>query len=236
MKSVAEEETLTSDEDSDEEKLEKVKTEEENKEKLEKDNKMVDILNDVPVKEVKENRSKMQIFNDAMNKAPGKGNNSDFSADSDEDDIKPTKKNKKEKKSKKNKKDKKESKDNKSQSKDLPNNASKSSIIPDVTNKRKVPSPQPPMSAKKIRIETPTATSFSIYSSSNNDSDGLNEESVRRYLFRKPMTTTELITKFRKLKNVQRDNLVETMTSILKKIKPIKQTIQGKMYLSLKEM
>lgn len=65
--------------------------------------------------------------------------------------------------------------------------------------------------------------------------NGITEEAVRRYLMRKPMTTTELLTKFKNKKTgVTSDKLVETMTQILKKINPVKQTIQGKMYLSIK--
>jgi transcription initiation factor TFIIF subunit alpha len=64
---------------------------------------------------------------------------------------------------------------------------------------------------------------------------GITEEAVRRYLMRKPMTTTELLTKFKNKKTgVSSEKLVETMTQILKKINPVKQTIQGKMYLSIK--
>ncbi|XP_077285665.1 transcription factor IIFalpha [Arctopsyche grandis] len=64
---------------------------------------------------------------------------------------------------------------------------------------------------------------------------GVTEQAVRRYLARKPMTTTELLTKFKQRKSgVSSDRLVETMTQILKKINPVKQTIKGKMYLSIK--
>lgn len=64
---------------------------------------------------------------------------------------------------------------------------------------------------------------------------GITEDAVRRYLMRKPMTTTELLTKFKNKKTgVSSDKLVETMTQILKKINPVKQTIKGKMYLSIK--
>lgn len=64
---------------------------------------------------------------------------------------------------------------------------------------------------------------------------GITEEAVRRYLMRKPMTTTELLTKFKNKKTgVSSEKLVETMTQILKRINPVKQTIQGKMYLSIK--
>ncbi|GBP13050.1 General transcription factor IIF subunit 1 [Eumeta japonica] len=64
---------------------------------------------------------------------------------------------------------------------------------------------------------------------------GVTEEAVRRYLARKPMTTTELLTKFKsKRTGVSSERLVETMTQILKRINPVKQTIKGKMYLSIK--
>lgn len=64
---------------------------------------------------------------------------------------------------------------------------------------------------------------------------GISEESVRRYLTRKPMTAKELLQKFKKPKtNLNSDQLVNVMTQILKKINPIKQTIKNKMYLSLK--
>ncbi|XP_037928970.1 general transcription factor IIF subunit 1-like [Teleopsis dalmanni] len=67
------------------------------------------------------------------------------------------------------------------------------------------------------------------------DDYGITEEAVRRYLMRKPMTATELLQKFKNKKtNVPSDRLVETMTQILKRINPVKQTIQGKMYLSIK--
>ncbi|XP_026764642.1 general transcription factor IIF subunit 1 [Galleria mellonella] len=65
---------------------------------------------------------------------------------------------------------------------------------------------------------------------------GVTEEAVRRYLARKPMTTTELLTKFKsKRTGVSSERLVETMTQILKRINPVKQNINGKMYLSIKQ-
>lgn len=67
-------------------------------------------------------------------------------------------------------------------------------------------------------------------------SDGVNEETVRRYLSRKPMTTTELLQKFKSKKtSLSSDQLVSQIAQILKKINPNKQTIKGKMYLSIKE-
>ena len=66
-------------------------------------------------------------------------------------------------------------------------------------------------------------------------SEGVNEESVRRYVSRKPMTTTELLQKFKHKKTgLTSDQLVHHIAQILKKINPVKQTIKGKMYLSIK--
>ncbi|XP_037088073.1 general transcription factor IIF subunit 1-like [Pollicipes pollicipes] len=65
---------------------------------------------------------------------------------------------------------------------------------------------------------------------------GITEEAVRRYLTRKPMTTTELLQKFKSKKvGLSSDQLVPVIAQILKKINPNKQTIKGKMYLSIKK-
>ncbi|KAK7790747.1 hypothetical protein R5R35_013099 [Gryllus longicercus] len=64
---------------------------------------------------------------------------------------------------------------------------------------------------------------------------GISEDAVRRYLMRKPMTTTELLQKFKTKKTgLTSEQLVNIMTQILKRINPVKQTIKGKMYLSIK--
>ncbi|XP_059621621.1 general transcription factor IIF subunit 1 [Phlebotomus argentipes] len=89
---------------------------------------------------------------------------------------------------------------------------------------------------KKPKLDTPSLpATFAGVVASNKEDCGITEEDVRRYLMRKPMTTIELLTKFKNKKTgVSSDRLVETMTQILKKINPVKQTIQGKMYLSIK--
>lgn len=52
---------------------------------------------------------------------------------------------------------------------------------------------------------------------------------------RKPMTTTELLQKFKSKKTgLTSEQLVNTMTGILKRINPTKQTIKNKMYLFIK--
>lgn len=63
------------------------------------------------------------------------------------------------------------------------------------------------------------------------------EDAVRHYLTRKPMTTTELLTKFRNKKTgLTPEMLVKTMTYVLKKLNPVQQTFQEKLYLSLQTM
>jgi transcription initiation factor TFIIF subunit alpha len=62
------------------------------------------------------------------------------------------------------------------------------------------------------------------------------EEAVRRYLARKPMTTTELLQKFKSKKTgLSSEQLLKVMTQILKRINPVRQNIKGKMYLSIKK-
>uniref|UniRef100_A0A034WDU1 Transcription initiation factor IIF subunit alpha n=4 Tax=Bactrocera TaxID=47832 RepID=A0A034WDU1_BACDO len=97
-----------------------------------------------------------------------------------------------------------------------------------------------PVSTPAKRTKTDTtpivpSTFAGVVNANNKDDYGITEEAVRRYLMRKPMTPTELLTKFKNKKTgVSSDRLVETMTQILKKINPVKQTIQNKMYLSIK--
>lgn len=53
---------------------------------------------------------------------------------------------------------------------------------------------------------------------------------------RKPMTTTELLHKFKcKKTGLNSDQLVHAIAQILKRINPTKQMVKGKMYLSLKQ-
>lgn len=85
-------------------------------------------------------------------------------------------------------------------------------------------------SLKRMKLDLSTGSLSSISSDT-----GINEFAVRRYLMRKPMTTTELLQKFKSKKTgLSSDQLVNTLTQILKKINPVKQTIKGKMYLSIK--
>lgn len=171
----------------------------------------------------------MQKFYDAINQAPGTGHASDFSSDSD-DSV--------EEKSVKRKK--KAEKSAHSSRSGTPVDASPATSIAvkrkaDIVNNSDNSNSPQSTPAKKVKTELTQPSSFSNFSSSSKDNLGSTEEAVRRYLMRKPMTTTELLKKIQSKKTgVSSDELVEMMTAILKKINPSKQRIQGKMYLSLK--
>jgi len=144
--------------------------------------------------------------------------NSDFSSDSSTDeDVK---------KQKANKKAKKEEKDKEKES--TSTNSSRS--VTPTDNKRKIINDAlGGPSNKKPKLES--MPNFIPGSSES----GITEDAVRKYLMRKPMTTTELLQKFKSKKTgLSSEQLVNIMTQILKKINPIKQTLKGKMYLSLK--
>ena len=81
-------------------------------------------------------------------------------------------------------------------------------------------STQPP--AKKYKIE---------YSPSS-----ITEEEVRRYLKRRPITSNELLKKFKSKKTeMDKKRVVEVLHQLIQGMKDVeKQTIKGKMYLSLK--
>lgn len=90
------------------------------------------------------------------------------------------------------------------------------------------------VAAKKAKLDNFASASASPYLAGASEA-GITEDAVRRYLMRKPMTTTELLQKFKSKKTgLSSDQLVNIMTQILKKINPVKQTIKGKMYLSIK--
>lgn len=88
----------------------------------------------------------------------------------------------------------------------------------------------------KHKLESPSTSHVSkkqkIDKTKNEPADDM-EEAVRRYLMRKPMTVADLLLKF-KNKLQQRDNLAPMITEILKKLNPEKQTIKGKLHLSLR--
>ena len=57
----------------------------------------------------------------------------------------------------------------------------------------------------------------------------------RRYLARKPMTTTEILRKMtQKRPNFPKEDIMPLLVNILKRINPHKQKIKGQMYLTIK--
>merc|ERR1719278_563872 len=86
-------------------------------------------------------------------------------------------------------------------------------------------------SAKKSRLEQ-----FGASGSSSSSAFGdISEEDVRRYLKRRPMTTTDLLKKFKSKTKKNNNELVQHLANILKKVNPHKQKSKGTVYLSLKE-
>lgn len=68
------------------------------------------------------------------------------------------------------------------------------------------------------------------------NSEGITEDAIRRYLMRKPMTTKELLQRFRsKHPNMTKEQLFNTMVMLLKKIGPETKMIGDKKYLTLKK-
>lgn len=219
MKSVAEEvalrKLLTSDEEDEEneetdKKGEDEKDEEDDKEKDEKEKEK----KETDKKKDKKKKKKQSKKKDS--KKSSKDSSSDFSSDSDSDsDVKDNKK---------------------------PNSAHSSrsaTPVPASSNssevfKRKQTGSPDLSQAKKLKLDNFNIVPTSSYIPGMSES-GITEDAVRRYLMRKPMTTTELLQKFKSKKTgLTSEQLVNVMTQILKKINPTKQTFKNKMYLSIK--
>ena len=93
--------------------------------------------------------------------------------------------------------------------------------------------------AKKSRLEQFGSSSSSSSSAAASSSvfGDITEDAVRRYLRRRPMTTTDLLKKFKSKKSGGKNSneLVQHLANILKKINPHKQKSQGTVYLSLRD-
>ena len=77
---------------------------------------------------------------------------------------------------------------------------------------------------------------YSGYFPYNLFSSGITEDAVRRYLMRKPMTTKDLLQKFKsKNADIPKEKLVISIGQILKKINPDKKKVNDKLYLFLKK-
>jgi transcription initiation factor TFIIF subunit alpha len=96
--------------------------------------------------------------------------------------------------------------------------------------KRKLDSPVP--ASKKVKTEAST----SGMSNRSNGNEGITEDIVRRYLQRKPMTTQDLLRKLKSCNTaLSKDQLVNAVANILKKISPIQTKIKEKLYFSIKK-
>ncbi|KAK9700495.1 Transcription initiation factor IIF, alpha subunit (TFIIF-alpha) [Popillia japonica] len=223
LEGVAEEKALrnllNSDEDDSENESEKSEKEEGNEEEenKEKEGEKKE-ENEDKEKSKKSKKKKKDNKKDAKKEKVDKKSDDEFSSDSSTDEE--VKKEKTEKKSKKSEVEKMKEKEA---------NSSRAGT-PTVDGKRKLPSDGAGPSNKKAKVEP----SVSNYIPGASES-GITEDAVRKYLMRKPMTTTELLQKFKSKKTgLSSDQLVNIMTQILKKINPVKQTLKGKMYLSIK--
>lgn len=98
----------------------------------------------------------------------------------------------------------------------------------------KKPRVSPPPSAgtgSGSRTNTPTPTG------SEDGPQGITEDAVRRYLTRKPMTSKDLLQKFKtKRTGLSNDETVKKIAAIVKKLHPDQKTIKGILYLSLKPL
>ena len=65
--------------------------------------------------------------------------------------------------------------------------------------------------------------------------EGVTEADVRRYLRHKPMTTKELLKKFKRKTNMEGHDLVVQLGNVLKKVNPQQEKVKGKVLLSLKK-
>ncbi|XP_014681393.1 PREDICTED: general transcription factor IIF subunit 1-like isoform X2 [Priapulus caudatus] len=76
--------------------------------------------------------------------------------------------------------------------------------------------------AKKPRTESPALATPST-------SEGITEEAVKRYLMRKPMTTKDLLQKFKKgCRNMTSEQMVTRVAQILKRLNPEKTVVKDK--------
>ncbi|XP_017879722.1 general transcription factor IIF subunit 1 [Ceratina calcarata] len=225
IKSVAEEDALrkllaSDEEDEDEEEADKKdgdEDKEEDDEHKDKDDKDKDKTNkDADKKKDKKKKKKQSKKKDSKKLAPGKESSSDFSSDSDsESDTVKEKDNKK------------------SNSAHSSRSATPTAGISDSLKRKQAGSPDISQ-AKKLKLDNFNLVPVTSYIPGASES-GITEDAVRRYLMRKPMTTTELLQKFKSKKTgLTSEQLVNVMTQILKKINPTKQTIKNKMYLSIK--
>ncbi|CAH3019901.1 unnamed protein product, partial [Porites evermanni] len=127
---------------------------------------------------------------------------------------------------------------------DRPGTPSKSKKRPASASKKGTPGEEGSPASKKPRVSpAPSAggagggsrTSTPTPTGGEEGPQGITEEAVRRYLTRKPMTSKDLLQKFKsKRTGLSNDETVKKLAAIVRKIQPEQKTIKGKLYLSLK--
>lgn len=232
LKSVAEEDALrkllTSDEDSEEEEK-KSDEENENDEEKKKEGKEKDTKD---IKD-KDGKQKKQKKNKKKPKDSKSNSSDDFSSDSSDSEDEKDKK--KKSTSASNSRSGSPATVGGSNKRKAPFNSSlPSDLAPSVSDNSNSPTATPAKKPKIESVPSVPSTFAGVISNSKEESTSI-EDAVRRYLMRKPMTTKELLSKFKNKKSYgPPEKLFETIVPILKKINPIKQKIQGKLYLSIK--
>ncbi|KAK9891766.1 hypothetical protein WA026_016564 [Henosepilachna vigintioctopunctata] len=114
----------------------------------------------------------------------------------------------------------------KKQEKEISSENSSRSVIPTDSKRNIVDYALSGPTAKKIKLDLNPIAGLS--------QSGITEDAVRKYLMRKPMTTTALVQKFKSKKTgLSSEQLVNVMNPILMKINPVQQVLNGKMYLSI---
>ena len=117
--------------------------------------------------------------------------------------------------------------------------AAKSKKRPASASKKGTPGEEGSPASKKPRVSpAPSAggaeggsrTSTPKPSGSEEGPQGITEEAVRRYLTRKPMTSKDLLQKFKsKRTGLSNDDTVKKLAAIVRKIQPEQKTIKGKL-------
>ncbi|XP_065179411.1 general transcription factor IIF subunit 1-like [Sycon ciliatum] len=83
-------------------------------------------------------------------------------------------------------------------------------------------------------VSAAAAVSAAVAAQSKGGKDEVTEEAVRRYLSRKPMTTKDLLKKFKGKTDMDGERLVMVLGEILRKINPDREKVRDKTLLSIK--
>uniref|UniRef100_H2YGQ6 Transcription initiation factor IIF subunit alpha n=1 Tax=Ciona savignyi TaxID=51511 RepID=H2YGQ6_CIOSA len=110
-----------------------------------------------------------------------------------------------------------------------------SPLASSMLGKRGASSKQDPVSMKRQKTNQP-GYSGSTSPTKDIGQHGITEEAVRKYLTHKPITTKDLLKKFKKKKTgLSSEQIVEKVAKILRKLNPQKIQTNGKMHLFLRD-